>query len=77
MSYAAIDGSFGANGARSGLIWIDPEIQLIRIYLKHYFGGGAFADRNSGVAEERWIGLNSFPKSDLWIKAEKRVETAF
>jgi CubicO group peptidase (beta-lactamase class C family) len=46
MSYAVTNGSFGANGASSGLIWIDPEIQLIRIYLTHYFGGGAFADGN-------------------------------
>ena len=77
MSYTVTNGSFGASGASSGLIWIDPEIQLIRIYLKHYFGGGAFADGNSGLAEERWIGLNSFPTSDLWIEAEKGVETAF
>jgi CubicO group peptidase (beta-lactamase class C family) len=46
MSYAVTNGSFGANGASSGLIWIDPEIRLIRIYLTHYFGGGAFADGN-------------------------------
>jgi len=46
MSYAATDGSFGATGASSGLIWIDPSLQLIRIYLTHYFGGGTFADGN-------------------------------
>ena len=46
MSYAATDGSYGATGASSGLIWIDPSLQLIRIYLTHYFGGGTFADGN-------------------------------
>jgi len=46
MSYAATDGSYGANGASSCLMWIDPSIQLIRIYLTHYFGNGEFADGN-------------------------------
>jgi CubicO group peptidase (beta-lactamase class C family) len=46
MSYAATDGSYGATGASSGLIWIDPRLRLIRIYLTHYFGGGTFADGN-------------------------------
>lgn len=46
MSYAVTDGSYGANGASSCLMWIDPSIQLIRIYLTHYFGGGEFADGN-------------------------------
>ena len=46
MSYAATDGSYGANGASSCLMWIDPSIQLIRIYLTHYFGNGDFADGN-------------------------------
>jgi len=46
MSYAATDGSYGASGASSCLIWIDPSLQLIRVYLTHYFGGGEFADGN-------------------------------
>jgi len=46
MSFAVTDGSYGANGASSGLMWIDPSIQLIRIYLTHYFGGGEFTDGN-------------------------------
>jgi CubicO group peptidase (beta-lactamase class C family) len=46
MSYAASDGSYGANGASSCLMWIDPSMQLVRIYLTHYFGGGNFADGN-------------------------------
>ena len=46
MSYATTDGSFGANGASSGLIWIDPSLQLIRIYLTHHFGNGSFPDGN-------------------------------
>jgi CubicO group peptidase (beta-lactamase class C family) len=50
MSYAAMDGSYGASGASSCLIWIDPSIQLIRIYLTHYFGGGEFADGNPVIA---------------------------
>ena len=39
MSYAVTDGSFGANGASGGIIWMDPSIQLMRIYLTHYFLG--------------------------------------
>jgi CubicO group peptidase (beta-lactamase class C family) len=39
MSYAVTDGSYGANGASGCIIWIDPSLQLIRIYLTHYFGG--------------------------------------
>jgi len=39
MSYAVTDGSYGANGASGGILWIDPSIQLIRIYLTHYFLG--------------------------------------
>lgn len=46
MSYAATDGSYGATGASSGLIWIDPSLQLIRIYLTHHFGDGSLADGN-------------------------------
>ena len=46
MSYAVSDGSYGANGASSCLMWIDPSVQLLRIYLTHYFGGGAFTDGN-------------------------------
>ena len=46
MSYAATDGSYGANGASSCLLWIDPSFQLVRIYLTHYFGGGNFPDGN-------------------------------
>jgi CubicO group peptidase (beta-lactamase class C family) len=37
MSYAATDGSFGANGASGCIVWIDPSLQLIRIYLTHHF----------------------------------------
>ncbi len=39
MSYAVTDGSYGANGASGCILWIDPSIQLIRIYLTHYFLG--------------------------------------
>ena len=39
MSYAVTDGSYGANGASGCIFWIDPSIQLIRIYLTHYFLG--------------------------------------
>jgi CubicO group peptidase (beta-lactamase class C family) len=39
MSYAVTDGSYGANGASGGIIWIDPSLQLMRIYLTHYFLG--------------------------------------
>lgn len=39
MSYAVTDGSYGANGASGGILWIDPSLQLIRIYLTHYFQG--------------------------------------
>ena len=46
MSYAATDGGYGATGASSGLIWIDPSLQLIRIYLTHHFGDGSFRDGN-------------------------------
>ena len=49
MSYAATDGSYGANGASSGLIWIDPNLQLIRIYLTHHFGDGSFPDGNPAM----------------------------
>jgi len=45
MSYAATDGSYGANGASGCIVWIDPAIQLIRIYLTHYFLGD-FRDGN-------------------------------
>jgi len=39
MSYAVSGGSYGANGASGGIVWIDPRLQLIRIYLTHHFGG--------------------------------------
>jgi CubicO group peptidase (beta-lactamase class C family) len=39
MSYAVTNGSYGANGASGGILWIDPSVQLIRIYLTHYFLG--------------------------------------
>ena len=39
MSFAATDGSYGANGASGGIIWLDPSLQLMRIYLTHYFLG--------------------------------------
>lgn len=45
MSYAVTDGSYGANGASGGIVWIDPSLQLIRIYLTHHFGGD-FTDAN-------------------------------
>lgn len=45
MSFAVTDGSYGANGASGGIIWIDPSVQLIRIYLTQYFGGD-FTDAN-------------------------------
>jgi CubicO group peptidase (beta-lactamase class C family) len=39
MSYAVTPGSFGVNGASGGLIWMDPSIQLLRVYLTHYCQG--------------------------------------
>lgn len=39
MGYAATDGSFGAIGASGCIIWMDPGLQLMRIYLTHYFLG--------------------------------------
>jgi hypothetical protein len=39
MSYAVIDGSYGANGASGCVIWMDPSIQLMRIYLTRCFLG--------------------------------------
>jgi CubicO group peptidase (beta-lactamase class C family) len=39
MSYAVTDGSYGANGASGCILWLDPSIQLMRIYLTHYFLG--------------------------------------
>jgi CubicO group peptidase (beta-lactamase class C family) len=45
MSYAVTDGSYGANGASGGIVWIDPSLQLIRIYLTHHLGGD-FTDAN-------------------------------
>jgi len=45
MSFAVTDGSYGANGASGCMLWIDPSVQLIRIYLTHYFGGD-FTDAN-------------------------------
>jgi CubicO group peptidase (beta-lactamase class C family) len=31
-------GSFGHNGAFGAIIWIDPQKELIRIFLEHRFG---------------------------------------
>jgi hypothetical protein len=36
---AVTDGSYGANGASGCILWLDPSLQLIRIYLTHYFLG--------------------------------------
>ena len=33
-------GSFGHNGAFGSIVWIDPERDLIRIFLQHRFGPG-------------------------------------
>ena len=33
-------GSFGHNGAFGSIVWIDPERQLIRVFLQHRFGPG-------------------------------------
>ena len=35
MSYAVTDGSFGANGPSGCILWMDPSILLVRIYLTH------------------------------------------
>ena len=48
MSYAVTNESYGANGASGGIIWIDPSLQLIRIYLTHYFLGD-FRDGNPAM----------------------------
>lgn len=39
MSYAVTNGSYGANDTSGGIIWMDPSLQLMRIYLTHYFLG--------------------------------------
>lgn len=31
-------GSFGHNGAFGAIIWVDPQMQLVRIFLEHRFG---------------------------------------
>ena len=54
MSYAVTDGSYRANGASGGIVWIDPSLQLISIYLTHHFGGD-FADANP-VTNAAWPG---------------------
>ncbi len=33
-------GSFGHNGAFGSIVWIDPERELVRIFLQHRFGAG-------------------------------------
>jgi hypothetical protein len=38
-SVAVTDGSYGANGASGCVIWMNPSLQLMRIYLTHYFLG--------------------------------------
>jgi len=48
MSYTVTNESYGANGASGGIIWIDPSLQLIRIYLTHYFLGD-FRDGNPAM----------------------------
>jgi CubicO group peptidase (beta-lactamase class C family) len=45
MNYAVTNQSYGANGASGCIIWIDPSLELIRIYLTHYFLGD-FRDGN-------------------------------
>lgn len=37
-------GSFGHNGAFGAIIWIDPNKELIRIFLEHRFGSGNESD---------------------------------
>jgi CubicO group peptidase (beta-lactamase class C family) len=37
-------GSFGHNGAFGAIIWIDPSIRFIRIFLAHRFGSGNESD---------------------------------
>ena len=37
-------GSFGHNGAFGSIVWIDPEHDLIRIFLLHRFGNGNESD---------------------------------
>ena len=36
--------SFGHNGAFGAIVWIDPEHELIRIFLQHRFGNGNESD---------------------------------
>jgi CubicO group peptidase (beta-lactamase class C family) len=38
-NYAVTEESHGANGVSGGIVWIDPRLELIRIYLTHHFGG--------------------------------------
>jgi CubicO group peptidase (beta-lactamase class C family) len=40
----ASTGSFGHNGAFGAIIWIDPNKELIRIFLTHRFGSGNESD---------------------------------
>jgi hypothetical protein len=50
MSYAVTTGSYGAKGA-SGVLRIDPSMQLIRIDLTYYFTGG-FKEANPVMSAE-------------------------
>ncbi len=34
-------GSYGHNGAFNGIIWIDPKLKLIRVFLQHRLGPGS------------------------------------
>jgi CubicO group peptidase (beta-lactamase class C family) len=51
-AYPETVGSFGAAGASGGLIWVDPEKELIRIFLTHCFG-------TDGKAPESFMRLAS------------------
>jgi CubicO group peptidase (beta-lactamase class C family) len=51
-AYPETAGSFGAAGASGGLIWVDPEKELIRIFLTHCFG-------TEGKAPESFMRLAS------------------
>jgi CubicO group peptidase (beta-lactamase class C family) len=45
---ATTPGSFGHNGAFGAIVWIDPQEQLVRIFLEHRFG--SFSESNVFMA---------------------------
>jgi hypothetical protein len=53
MTYAVTDGSYGASGASSCLIWIDPAYSLSAFISRTISGVGPFNDGNGESGIER------------------------